>query len=192
MNQKKYTPGTSPLGQAKEEEHWETLRSLLTQMPAPAQQPSSPIAFEPLLKRTPDKSSIVIGRSTAEHFPLPSAVPVAEQSAAPVKKQPAEPMVRENAAPAKTAPITAQPESDARRQSTMHKRLTDSWTRKISQRVANTFDDGRATRGSSSSIRTITSGQSIRNQAEVAYNQQGQVDYVTYTFNAPSQKKRRR
>jgi hypothetical protein len=182
-----------------EAEHWETLLSLLAQSPAatlpvaaaPARGKSGEvptIASTPLLKPEPISGVIKIARSTVENFPLPSIVPSAQnakrtpepiakqQVAKPVAKQAATVDMRESAA------STAEALSEARKQ-VMPDRLTESWAERLAQRVRATFDQSRASRANNDKP---------ANHAEVAYNPQGNVDYVTYTINAPVRKNRHR
>jgi hypothetical protein len=192
--------------QTVEAEHWEALLSLLTQPPAAASPAivsrarkavggPATIAPEPLLKSAPHPESIKIARSTAASFPLPSIVPstrAAKQSAEPVAKPIAEkaaPLeMQEDVAPgleelpaarlsnrAESRQYTAQP-------APLPEKLTESWAERLAHRVFSSFGQNSGSRASN--IKPS-------NHAEVAYNTQGKVDYVTYTINAPVRKSRR-
>jgi hypothetical protein len=178
--------------QQSEEEHWETLLSLLAQTPAAVLPAAAPcergksgevpntIASRPLLKPESASVPIKITRSTAEQYPLPSIVPStrnAKRTAEPVAKPVAEQRVQVQAQ-RETAPAP-----ELRKPVALPERLTESWTERLAQRVRSTFDQTRTQRASS--IRPA-------NKAEVAYNPQGNVDYVTYTINAPARKNHRR
>jgi hypothetical protein len=181
-----------------EAEHWETLLSLLAQSPAATLPVAAPpargrsgevpntIASTPLLKPEPISGVIKIARSTVENFPLPSIVPSAqstERTTEPVAKQQAAKPAAKQAAPAVMRESAAAPtEASAEpRKQAMPERLTESWAERLAQRVRETFDKDRASRASN--IKPV-------NKAEVAYNPQGTVDYVTYTINAPMRKNR--
>jgi hypothetical protein len=188
--------------QQAEAEHWETLLSLLAQTPAAVLPAAAPrergssgevpnaIASKPLLKPAPAAVPIKITRSTAEQYPLPSNVPSApsaKRAAEPSAKEPsAKPQVAKPAAAqsvqAEVQERTAHP-AEPRNAAAMPERLTESWAERMTQRVRSTFDQTRTSRASN--IKPV-------NKAEVAYNPQGNVDYVTYTINAPAQKSRRR
>jgi hypothetical protein len=196
--------------QTVEAEHWEALLTLLTQPPAAASPAivsrarkavggAATIAPEPLLKSVPHPESIKIARSTAENFPLPSIVPsakAAKQSAEPVAEPAAKP-IAEKVAPLKmqedVAPdLKALPaarlsnRAESRRYTAqpapLPERLTESWAERLAHRVFSSFGQNSGSRASN--IKPS-------NHAEVAYNTQGKVDYVTYTINAPIRKNRR-
>jgi hypothetical protein len=187
--------------QQAEEEHWETLLSLLAQSPAAVLPAAAPrergksgevpntIASKPLLKPEPAAVSIKIKRSSAEQYPLPSNVPnarsakrVAEPVAKPAAEQPVQ--VESHESTAIEAPPAAAPSHPAEpRHAVSHEKHTESWAERLAQRVRSAFDQTRAERASS--LKPV-------NQAEIAYNTQGHVDYVTYTINAPARKSRRR
>jgi len=189
--------------QTVEAEHWEALLTLLTQPPAAASPAivsrarkavggPTAIAPEPLLKPEPRTESIKITRSTAENFPLPSNVPsaknakqAAEPVAKPVAEKPAPLEMQEDIAPAleelpaarlsnraESRQYTAQP-------TPLPESLTESWAERLAHRVFSSFGQNRGSRASN--IKPA-------NHAEVAYNPQGKVDYVTYTINAPTRK----
>jgi hypothetical protein len=193
--------------QTVEAEHWEALLTLLTQPPATASPAivsrarkavggPTAIAPEPLLKPEPRNDSVKIARSTAENFPLPSIVPsakTAKQSAEPVAKPAAKPIV-EKAAPVEmqdnvasaleSLPAARLSNRAESRQYTsqntpLPERLTESWAERLAHRVFSSFGQNRGSRASN--IKPA-------NHAEVAYNPEGKVDYVTYTINAPTRK----
>jgi hypothetical protein len=191
--------------QQAEEEHWETLLSLLAQSPAAVLPAAAPrergksgevpntIASKPLLKPEPAAVSIKIKRGAAEQYPLPSNVtnarsakrsaePVAKpQVAKPAAEQPVQVESHEGAAI--EAPPAAAPSHPAEpRHAVSHEKHTESWAERLAQRVLSAFDQTRTERASS--LKPV-------NQAEIAYNTQGHVDYVTYTINAPARKSRR-
>jgi len=177
--------------------------------------PEPLISQEPLLKPAAPQESAIITRSTAAHFPLPSVVPsvqTEEQTTVPVVEQKAvtethmeahvemhasmPPVIEAVAeAPIATAPpaeiAEAQPveekfapshRSETRKHAILHEKLTESWAESLSQRVLSTLGHNRPSRTGASGSRPA------QNQAEVSYNPQGKVDYVTYTFNAPTRK----
>lgn len=182
-----------------EAEHWETLLSLLAQSPAATLPVATPpargrsgevpntIASKPLLKPEPISGIIKIARSTVENFPLPSIVPGAQSTKRvpePIAKQQVAKPAAKQAAPVdmrESAATTAEALNEARKQ-VMPERLTESWAERLAQRVRETFDQSRTSR---SNVKPV-------NHAEVAYNPQGSVDYVTYTINAPMRKGRQR
>jgi hypothetical protein len=160
--------------QKVEAEHWETLNSLLTQMP-PAD-----LATAPLLKSASPCGSITMVRSTAERFPLPSVVPCSQaqeqpHSAEPITKQVDAHTTGEQVNQQRETKSMRAEHTEPRKRSGSH----ESWTERMSQRVLSTLGQKRPSR-----ISTIRPA----NQAEVAYNPQGKVDYVTYTINAPARK----
>jgi hypothetical protein len=183
--------------QQAEEEHWETLLSLLAQTPAAVLPAAAPrergrsgevpntIASKPLLKPEPAAVSIKITRGAAEHYPLPSNVPSARST-----KRAVEPAAKPQAAAKPVVTQTVQTEepdkpahpAEPRNPVVLPERLTESWSEKLSQRIRATFDMARTPRASS--IKPV-------NKAEVAYDPEGHVDYVTYTINAPVRKSRR-
>jgi len=201
-------PAPAPLQTADEAAHWETLRSLMTQLPAgaaptaatrawetvgntPINDAPAKIAEEPLLKPAPQQESAIIARSTAEHFPLPSVVPgtqIAEQAAEPVAEQTAyveEPKAAAVLDAVEEKPAASHRSSESRKHTILHEKLTDSWAESLSQRVLSTLGHTRPSRTSASGVKPS-------DKAEVSYNPQGQVDYVTYTFNTPDRKNRGR
>lgn len=193
--------------QQAEAEHWDTLLSLLAQSPAAVLPAAAPrergksgevphaIASKPLLKPEPAAVPIKITRSTAEQYPLPSNVPNARsakraaepvakpRAAKPAAEQPVQVENHESAA-IEALPAAAAPSHPAEpRHAVSHEKHTESWAERLAQRVLSAFDQTRA--DGAGSLKPV-------NQAEIAYNTQGHVDYVTYTINAPARKSRRR
>ena len=220
--------------------HWETLRTLLTQMPAAAVQNTSPAPLEhrpwetvgeapvslprePLLESEPQKPAVqtpIITRSTVDHFPLPSVVPqqiasglhaiasgvrsdvssgdkpvattveakpkqeippapIETASATHELKQETTPNPQKQESPqsATDAPQASAPVHESRKSAILHEKLQNNWAENVAQRIL-------GQRGSRSSAASLPTPEPRRNgAAEVVYNRQGKVEYVTYTVN---------
>ena len=130
---------------------------------------------------------VIIRRSTAKDFPLPSVVPsvqVEKLQTTPVAETvEAQPAIETQPAPENPAPGHR---SGSRKHAIPHEKLTGSWAESLSQRVLSTLGHTRPARTSISGIKPVS------NKAEVSYNPQGKIDYVTYTINAPERKSRGR
>jgi len=149
------------------------------------------ISAEPLLKPATPQNSAIIIRSTAEHFPLPSVVPGAQIKTIPTAQAAEVPAAVVPATKiVETQPVTERPSSSHRSKSGKHAILrekpTESWAESLTQRVLSTLGHSRQSRTSGSGIKPAL------NRAEVSYDPQGKVDYVTYTVNAPQKKFRGR